>query len=89
VSPAFALSGSHGVSASSGADGAVAVVLSGGRGVTVSGPGGAWRQLPPLPAGQAVVPGPAGPWRLTGQPARWTRTQTIKVPIQYGSSSGS
>jgi hypothetical protein len=104
LSPAFALSGSHGVSASSGADGAVAVVLSGGRGVTVSGPGGAWRQLPPLPAGQAVVlalPAPgttdllaaAGSmltaWRLAGQPARWTRTQTIKVPIQYGSSSGS
>ena len=22
-------------------------------------------------------------------PARWTRTQAIKVPIQYGSSSGS
>ena len=28
-------------------------------------------------------------WRLTGQPARWARTQAIKVPIQYGSSSGS
>jgi hypothetical protein len=25
----------------------------------------------------------------TGQPARWTRTQAVKVPIQYGSSSGS
>jgi hypothetical protein len=28
-------------------------------------------------------------WQLTSQPARWTQTQTIKVPIQYGSSSGS
>ena len=104
LSPAFALSGSHPVSASFGADGAAAVVLSGGHGVTLAGPGAAWRQLPPLPPGQAVVlalPAPgttdllaaAGSmltaWRLTGQPARWTRTQTIKVPIQYGSSSGS
>ena len=109
LSPAFPLSGAHAVSASSGTDGAAAV-LSGGRGVTISGPGGtgsgpraAWRLLPPLPPGQAVVlalPAPgttdllaaAGSmltaWQLTGQPARWTKTQTIKVPIQYGSSSG-
>ena len=103
LSHAFALSGSHAVSASLGTGGAVAVVLSGGRGVTLSGPGAPWRQLPSLPPGQAVVlalPGPgttdllavAGSlltaWRLTGQPARWARTQSIKVPIQYGSSSG-
>ena len=103
LSPAFAIPGSHTVSASFGADGAVGVVLSGGRGVTLSGPGATWRQLPPLPPGQAVVlalPGPgttgllatAGSmltaWKLTGQPARWTRTQSVKVPIQYGSSSG-
>jgi len=104
LSPAFGLSGSHAVSASLGTDGAVAVVLSGGRGVTVGGPGSAWRQLPKLPPGQAVVlalPAPgttdllatAGSmltaWQLTGQPARWTKTQATKVPIQYGSSSGS
>ena len=103
LSPAFAIPGSHTVSASFGADGAVAVVLSGGRGVTLSGPGATWRQLPPLPPGQAVVlalpaPGTTGllatagsmltAWKLTGQPARWTRTQSVKVPIQYGSSSG-
>ena len=28
-------------------------------------------------------------WQLTGQAARWTKTQAIKVPVQYGSSSGS
>ena len=104
LSPAFGLSGSHAVAASLGTDGAVAVVLSGGRGVTVGGPGSAWRQLPKLPPGQAVVlalpaPGTTGllatassmlsAWQLTGQPARWTKTQAIKVPIQYGSSSGS
>jgi hypothetical protein len=78
-------------------------VLSGGRGVTADGTGAAWRVLPALPTGQAVVlalPAPgttdllaaAGSmltaWQLTGQPARWIRTQAIKVPIQYGSSSG-
>jgi len=110
LSQPFGLSGSHAVSVSFGADGAVAVVLSGGRGVTISAPGdttsdpgAAWRALPPLPAWQAVVLAlPASgatdllaaagsvltAWRLTGQPARWTKTQTVKVPIQYGSSSG-
>jgi hypothetical protein len=27
-------------------------------------------------------------WRLTSQPVRWARTQSVKVPIQHGSSSG-
>jgi hypothetical protein len=60
--------------------------------------------LPSPPPGLAVVlalPAPGRPdllaaagrmltvWQLTGQPAHWTKTQTIKVPIQYGSSSGS
>ena len=104
LSPPFGLSGSHPVSAAFGADGAVAVMLTGSHGVTLAGPGAAWRQLPPLPAGQSVVlalPAPGTTdllaavgsmltaWRLTGQPARWARTQTIKVPILYGSSSGS
>ena len=102
LSPAFGLSGSHAVSASLGADGAVAVVLSGGRGVTLAAPtprGADCRRFPR--AGRR--PGPARPgttdlltaagsmltaWQLTGQPARWTRTQSVKVPIQYGSSSG-
>jgi len=104
LSQPFGLSGARPVSVSSGPDGAAAVVLSGGRGVTVSGPGAPWQRLPSLPPGQAVVlalPAPgrtdllaaAGSmltvWQLTGQPARWSKTQTIKVPIQYGSSSGS
>ena len=67
-------------------------------------PGATWHTLPSLPAGQPVVlalPAPGATdllaasgsmltaWQLTGQPARWTKTQTVKVPIQYGSSSGS
>jgi len=118
LSQPFGLSGAHAVSASFGADGAVAVVLSGGRAVTISAPASdtsrpgataspssaGWHSLPALPAGQAVVlalPAPGTTdllaatgsvltaWQLSGQPARWTRTQTVKVPIQYGSSSGS
>jgi hypothetical protein len=61
LSPAFGLSGSHAASASFGTDGAVAVVLSGGRGVTVGGPGAAWRRLPPLPPRAGRRPGPARP----------------------------
>ncbi len=103
LSPAFGLAGSQAVSASLGAGGAVSVVLTGGLGVAVSGPGAAWRRLPPLPPGRAVVLAwPAAgatdvlvadgstltAWQLTGRPVRWAKTQTIKVPIQYGSSSG-
>jgi hypothetical protein len=80
----------------------LAVITAGGRAQTVTGPGAAWRTLPTLPPGRAValaLPPGSSPealaatggrltvWRLTG--SRWARAQTIKVPIQYGSSSGS
>jgi hypothetical protein len=102
LSPVAALGGSYAVSASFGSGGAVAVALSDGRGQTVSGPGAAWHELPDLAPGRAVVlalPADGGTealaadgstltiWQLTGQPDRWSRTQSIKVPIQYGSSS--
>ncbi len=82
--------------------GGLAVITPGGRAQTVSGPGGVWHALPTLPAGRSVAlalpaGGPAQAlagtggtltvWQLTG--SRWVRAQTIKVPIQYGSSSGS
>jgi len=80
----------------------LAVITAGGRAETVTGPGGAWHALPALPAGRAVAlalpaGGPAQAlaatggiltvWQVAG--SRWARAQTIKVPIQYGSSSGS
>ena len=83
----------------------VAVELTGGRAQTVSGPGGAWTALPVLPpvaAGHSVALAlPAGGgtealaadagtmtvYKLAG--AHWAKAQTIRVPIQYGSSSGS
>jgi hypothetical protein len=76
------------------------VLLTGGRAVAIAGPGAPWRQLPaPPPATAALAAGPGGTtdalavagasltvYQLT--PAgTWNRTQAIKVPIQYGSSS--
>jgi hypothetical protein len=60
--------------------------------------------LPALPAGHAVTlalpaagtidalaadGGTLTAWQLRNGSATWSKTQTIKVPIQYGSSSGS
>ena len=78
------------------------MVLSGHRGETLAGPGASsWQALPPLPSGRTVTLAlPAAgttdvltvdgssltAWRLAPGSATWDRTQTIKVPIQYGSS---
>jgi hypothetical protein len=76
---------------------AVGVILSGGRGETLSGPGASWRTLPPLPKRAAtlvlgqqveatVVSGSAfSDWQLGS--AGWSRAQTVHVTIPYGSSS--
>ena len=102
LSSSFSLGGAHAVSASFGSDGATAVVLSGHRGETLAGPGASWRALPPLPPGRTVTLAlPAAGitdalaadgssltvWQLRPGSAAWARTQAIKVPIQYGSSS--
>jgi hypothetical protein len=75
------------------------VLLAGGHAATIAGPGAAWRQLPAPPPGTAalaVLPGSttdalavAGAsltvYQLT--PAgTWNRTQSEKIPVQYGSS---
>jgi hypothetical protein len=102
VSPALPLDGASPVSASPGAGGAIAVVLSSGRGEILDGPHASWQPLPPLPPARvitlAVLAGGTAEalaadgstltiWRPATGPARWTRLQDIKVPIQYGSSS--
>jgi hypothetical protein len=81
--------------------GAISVILGSGRASAVSGPGSAWRSLPAVPAGTATLAfGPAGSldaltvtsgvkltdWRLASASSTWVKTQTITVPIQYGSS---
>ncbi|HYZ53396.1 MAG TPA: hypothetical protein VE733_07820 [Streptosporangiaceae bacterium] len=101
LSPALKLGGSHVISVSFGEGGATAIVLNGNRGETLAGPGASWRSLPTLPPGRTVTLAlPAAgtadalaadgstltAWQLTGGPARWAKTQVIKVPIQYGSS---
>lgn len=101
LSPVLRTGATAAVSASSGDDG-VGVVLAGNRAETISGPGSSWRRLPALPSGRTVTlalpaagstealaadAGTLTAWRLAGSPAAWVKTQTIKVPIQYGSSS--
>jgi hypothetical protein len=102
LSPLFPLNGASLLSASFGPDGAVAVVLSGNRGETLAGPAGAsWRALPPLPPGTATLaPGPGAALdalavhrtiltvcHLAPGSGAWAKTQTINVPIQFGSSA--
>ena len=82
------------------AAGAAGLVLAGGRGDTIAGPGHGWLQLAPLPAGtQTLAAGPPGQvdalaaagsrltdWRLAPGSSSWKVTQTIQVAIPYGSS---
>jgi hypothetical protein len=99
LSPLLRTHGRGVLSASLGAGGSVALVLSGGQGETLTGPGGSWQQLPVLPAGTQVLAPAAGSkiealaadrsaltvWARS--PAGWAREQGINVPIQYGTSS--
>ncbi len=102
LSAASGLLGRQVISASFGAGGSVAVVLTGGRAETISGPGSSWRTLPALPPGRTVtlaLPSPGTvdalaadgstltAWQLARGTASWIREQVINVPIQYGSSS--
>ncbi len=99
LSPVLRAGGSAAVSASVG-DRGLGVVLAGKRAETIAGPGSSWRRLPALPAGRTVTLAlPAGggtealaanagtltAWQLTG--GRWVQAQSVKVPIQYGSSN--
>lgn len=100
LSPVLRAGDTAAVSASFGGGG-VGVVLAGGRGETISGPGASWRRLPALPDGRTVtlvLPAGGGTealaanagtltvWRLAGDPGTWEKAELITVPIQYGSS---
>jgi len=100
LSPVLRAGGTAATSASFGGEG-MGVVLAGNRAETISGPGSSWRRLPALPGGRTVtlaLPGTGSTealaadagtltaWQLAGSPSAWVKTQTIKVPIQYGSS---
>jgi hypothetical protein len=101
LSPPLPLGGARIVAttASPGLTGAAGIILSTGRaGYIVHG--GPWQRLPALPAhAAALVLGPGRQvsvlaasgniltsWRRTARANIWTRTQTMKVPVPYGSS---
>ena len=100
LSPVARLRGAELTSASFGPSGAVAVVLTGNRAETITGPGAAWRSLPALPAGTATLAaGPSGGfdalavhrtrltvWQLGPGTTAWRATQAMDVPVQFGSS---
>jgi hypothetical protein len=100
LSPPLPLHGAALTSASSGPGGTVAVVLTGNHAETITGTAGAWRRLPALPPATATLaPGPGGGWdalavhrtrlavwQLAPGGGAWAATQTINVPIQFGSS---
>jgi hypothetical protein len=100
LSPPLPLHGAKLTSASFGPGGPMAVVLGGDHGQVIAGPASGWRSLPALPPGTATLaPDATGGWdalavhrtRLAiwhaGPGTRqWASTQTIQVPIQFGSS---
>ena len=101
LSPGLRTGGKQVLSASFGSGGAAGLVLSGGQGEMLAGPGSSWRRLPALPAGRQVLAVGAGGqvealaahgsvltvWATGPASSGWAKEQTINVPIQYGSSS--
>jgi hypothetical protein len=101
LSPPFRLNGQKLSSASIGPGGTIAIILNRNHGETLAGSSAPWRQLPALPPGTATLaPGPAGGldaltvhrikltvWQLAPGAAAWSSTQTINVPIPFGSSA--
>ena len=91
--------GGHAVAAASlGPGQTAAVITAGSHGALLAQ--GRWQLLPALPpATVALAPGADGTidalavhratltvWHLVSQQGKWTRAQTLSVPIQYGSS---
>ena len=85
-----------------GAGGSAWLLLGGGRAETISGAGGSWQALPPVPPDTATL-APSGAATGGGSydalaaygstltvwrltRAAWAKVQLISVPIQYGSS---
>ena len=99
LSPPLPLGGAQTVSDAVGPTGSIGIVLNGRAGVTLGGPGSSWQWLPFLPAGtQTLALGPrarvdalaaAGTtftdWAWAPGSA-WAKTQTLHVPVPYGSS---
>lgn len=100
LSASLPLGGAQVWSVSGGPGGSIGIVLNARAGVTLAGPGSSWRWLPFLPPGtQALAVGSGGrvdalaaagamfpDWAWTSGSAAWARTQTLHVPVPYGSS---
>jgi hypothetical protein len=100
LSPALALKGATLTSASPGPGSSLAITLSSRRAAAITTAAGSWQPLPALPTGTATLaPSASGGWdalavhgtQLTiWQTApgvqTWARRQSIKVPVQFGSS---
>jgi hypothetical protein len=100
LSEPLPLRGARLTSASFGPGGMSAVLLAGNHAQAITGPAGSWRPLPAPPPGAATLaPGTPGGWdalavhrarltiwHLAPTATAWAITQTINVPIQYGSS---
>jgi hypothetical protein len=99
LSPALLLGRARLTSASFGTAGTAAITLTGNRADTLTATG-SWQPLPPLPPGTvtlaqgptagwdalAVHGGRLTIWQLAPGARAWATTQTINVPIQFGSS---
>jgi hypothetical protein len=100
LSEPLPLGGAKLASASFGPGGTAAVLLTGNHVKTITGTASSWQPLPAPPPGTATLaPGTAGGWdalavhrakltvwHLAPAAGAWTITQTMNVPIQYGSS---
>jgi hypothetical protein len=101
LSPALALGGAAIASASFGPGGTAAVLTTGDRAEVITSGSRQWQTLPAVPPSTAILAaGPDGStdalavhhatltvWQLPPGGGDWAKTQTINVPIEYGSSS--
>jgi hypothetical protein len=100
LSAPMGLGGAPIQSVSTGPGGAIGVTLTGRSGLVISGSGAPWQRLPLLPKGtQTLAVGAAGrvdalaaartiftDWSLASGSRAWGKSQTLHVPVQYGSS---
>jgi hypothetical protein len=100
LSTSLPLGGAQVWSVSGGPGGSIGIVLNGRAGVTLAGPGSSWRWLPFLPPGTQALAVGSGTrvdalaatgtmftdWACTSGSPAWARTQTLHVPVPYGSS---
>lgn len=101
LSPPLRLNGAQLTSTSFGPAGSAAIVLNANRGQAITGPRATWQSLPALPPGTVTLAPDArngfdalavhstklAVWHLAAGSPAWNATQTITVPIPYGSSA--